>query len=58
MKKQGNMTPLKVHNSSKTESKDTAKVEMSDKECKSLALKLFSDLKEESNKQMNEEKPI
>jgi hypothetical protein len=52
------MTPPKVHNSSKTESKDTAKVEMSDKECKSLALKLFSDLKEESNKQMNEEKPI
>jgi hypothetical protein len=51
MKKQGNMTPPKAHNSSKTESKDIEMVEVPpDKEFKSPVLKMVNDLKEDSNK--------
>jgi hypothetical protein len=50
------MTPPKVHNSSKTESKDTEMVEMQNKEHKSILLKLINDLKEDSNKQIKEVK--
>jgi hypothetical protein len=51
--KQGNMTPLKVRNSSITESKGT---EMSNNS--SLHLKMVNNHKENSNKQMNAVKKL
>jgi flagellar biosynthesis regulator FlaF len=54
MRKQGNATPSKVHNSLITESKDIEMVEMPDRELKVLILKMINDLKEDSNKLMNE----
>jgi hypothetical protein len=54
MKKQDNMTPLKVHNYSTAESKDTEMIKLQDKEIKSLVLKMINDLKESSNEHMNE----
>jgi hypothetical protein len=54
MKKQSNMTPPKVHNSSIAQSKDIKMLEMSNKEFKSLVSEMTNALKQNSNKQMNE----
>jgi hypothetical protein len=51
-----NVTLLKVHYSSITESKHTEMVEMLDKECQSLVFKMINDFREDLNKKMNEEK--
>jgi hypothetical protein len=48
------MIVLKVNSASKTKSKDNQIVEILDKELKDLVLKMISDLKEDSNKQINE----
>jgi hypothetical protein len=47
MKKQGNLTPPKVHNSSITEFKD---IEMLDKKFKTIVLKMINDFKKNSSK--------
>jgi hypothetical protein len=49
MKKQDNMTPPKANNY-----KDTEMAEIPDKEFKSLFLKMINDLKEYSNKHLDE----
>jgi hypothetical protein len=45
MKKQGNVIPPKAQNSSITKSKDTEMAKMTEKEYKSLLLKMISDLR-------------
>jgi Fe-S-cluster-containing dehydrogenase component len=55
-KNQGNMSPPKVCNSSVTKSKDSEVVEMSPKALKSLIFKTINDIKEDTNKQINEVK--
>jgi hypothetical protein len=44
----------KPYNNSTTESKDNELAEMSEKEIRRLLLKMISDTKDESNKQINE----
>jgi hypothetical protein len=50
----GNVTPLQVHNSSMSESKDTEKSGTSYKKFTSHILKMIIDPKENVNKQMSE----
>jgi hypothetical protein len=45
---------LNPHNNSTIESKDNELAEMSEKEIRRLLLKMISDTKDESNKQINE----
>jgi hypothetical protein len=45
--KKNNMTPLKVHNSSITKSKDIEMVELQDKELKSLVFKITNSFKKD-----------
>jgi hypothetical protein len=52
---QSNVSPLNSHhNNSTSESKDNELAEISEKEFRSLLLKIISDLKENSHKQINE----
>jgi DNA-binding ferritin-like protein len=48
------MSPLQNPNNSTTESKENELVEKSDRDFRSQLLKMISDLKEDSNKQINE----
>jgi hypothetical protein len=48
MKEYGNMSPLKVPNSSITESKENEIINMPEKDFRSLVLKIINDLKKDS----------
>jgi hypothetical protein len=49
MKKSGSVSPPRPHNNSTTESKDNELTEASDRDFRSLLLKMTNDLKEDSN---------
>jgi polyhydroxyalkanoate synthesis regulator phasin len=57
MKNQGNIfPPNSFHNNSTSESRNNESVEISDREFRSLLLKIISDLNEDRNKQISEVK--
>jgi esterase/lipase len=54
MKNQGNFSPPKSHNNSIIESKDNKLVQMCDREFRHLLLNMINNLKEYSNKKIND----